>query len=75
MQPESKAKIVFSLVFVIKAFVKICINIQMNAYNVHSDRVKSLLNTDLDFKILFVLNIWQLVLAGDIQFLLPDRWA
>ena len=49
------------------------INIQMNAYNVHSDRVKSLLNTDLDFKILFVLNVWQLVLAGDIQFLLPDR--
>lgn len=45
----------------------------MNAYNVHSDRVKSLLNTDLDFKILFVLNIWQLVLAGDIQFLLPGR--
>lgn len=45
----------------------------MNAYNVHSDMVKSLLNTDLDFKILFVLNVWQLVLAGDIQFLLPDR--
>ena len=73
MQPECKAKIVFRLVFVIKAFVKICINIQMNAYSVHSDRVKSLLNTDLDFKILFVLNVWQLVLAGDIQFLLPDR--
>lgn len=45
----------------------------MSAYNVHSDRVKSLLDTDLDFKILFVLNVWKTVLAGDIQFLLPDR--